>query len=42
MAFENNEPLLLYKPDDRASKAYSKLVDELFEKKKLFNSKRKF
>ncbi|NWG28576.1 MAG: ParA family protein [Ignavibacteriaceae bacterium] len=41
MAFENNEPLLLYKPDDRASKAYSKLVDELFERKSLFHSKRK-
>lgn len=41
LAVENNEPLLLFKPDDRASKAYSKLVDELFERKNLFNSKRK-
>lgn len=40
-AFENNEPLLLFKPEDRASKAYSNLVDELLERKNLFNLKRK-
>lgn len=40
-AFENNKPLLLYNPDDRASKAYLKVADELFERKNLFNSKRR-
>jgi len=40
-AYENNKPLLIYKPDDRASKAYLKVADELFERKSLFNSKSK-
>ena len=40
-AFENNKPLLVFKPDDRASKAYVKVADELFERKGLFNSKKK-
>lgn len=40
-AFENNEPLLLFNPEDRASKSYIKLVDELIERKYLLNSQRK-
>lgn len=40
-ALEENKPLLLYSPEDRASKAYIRVVDELFERKNLFNSKRK-
>jgi len=40
-AFENDTPLLIYKPEDRASKAYAKVADEIFERKSLFNSKRK-
>ena len=40
-AFEENKPLLVYKPEDRAAKAYIKLADELFERKTLFNAKRK-
>jgi len=40
-AFESNVPLLVFKPDDRASKAYLKLADELFERKNLFTLKRK-
>lgn len=39
-AFEENKPLLVYKPDDRAAKAYIKVADELFERKTLFNCKR--
>jgi chromosome partitioning protein len=40
-AFELGRPLLVYKPDDRAAKAYVNLADELFERKSLFSSKRK-
>lgn len=40
-AFESGTPLLVYKPEDRASKAYLKLADELFERKNLFTLKRK-
>jgi chromosome partitioning protein len=40
-ALEENIPLLSYKPDDRAAKAYIKAADELFERKSLFNTKRK-
>jgi chromosome partitioning protein len=40
-AFESRVPLLIFKPDDRASKAYLKLADELFERKNLFSLKRK-
>lgn len=40
-AFEIGEPLFVYKPDDRAAKAYTKLADELFERKSLFSTKRK-
>ena len=40
-ALDENKPLLIFKPDDRASKAYIKLADELFERKNLFNHKRK-
>lgn len=40
-ALEENKPLLIYSPEDRASKAYIKVADELFERKNLFNSKRK-
>ena len=40
-ALEENIPLLNFKPDDRAAKAYIKAADELFERKNLFNSKRK-
>ena len=40
-ALDENIPLLIYKPDDRASKAYVKAADELIERKNLFNSKRK-
>ncbi|MCW9066688.1 MAG: hypothetical protein OQJ78_10365, partial [Ignavibacteriaceae bacterium] len=40
-ALDENKPLLIYKPDDRAAKAYIKVADELFERKNLFNSKRK-
>lgn len=40
-ALEENIPLLIYKPDDRAAKAYIKAADELIERKNLFNSKRK-
>ena len=38
-ALEENKPLLIYQPEDRASKAYIKAADELFERKNLFNSK---
>lgn len=41
-AFELGKPLLVHKPDDRAAKAYNKLADELFERKNLFSTKRKF
>ena len=40
-AFSNGKPLLVYKPEDRAAKAYIKLADELFERKNLFSFKRK-
>lgn len=40
-ALEEGKPLLIYKPDDKAAKAYIKVADELFERKDLFNSKRK-
>lgn len=40
-ALNENKPLLIYNPDDRAAKAYIKVADELFERKNLFNSKRK-
>jgi chromosome partitioning protein len=40
-AFELGKPLLVFKPDDRAAKAYTKLADELFERKSLFSTKRK-
>jgi len=40
-AFNNGKPLLVYKPEDRAAKAYIKLADELFERKNLFSTKRK-
>jgi len=40
-AADKNEPLLTYKSEDRAAKAYIKVADELFERKNLFNSKRK-
>ena len=40
-AVEEKSPLLIYKPDDRAAKAYVKVADELFERKSLFNTKRK-
>lgn len=40
-AFDHGKPLLVYKPDDRAAKAYIKLADELFERKNLFSLKRK-
>jgi chromosome partitioning protein len=40
-ASEENKPLLIYKPEDRAAKAYIKAADELFERKSLFNSKGK-
>jgi len=40
-ALDENKPLLIYKPDDRAAKAYIKVADELFERKNLFNSKGK-
>jgi chromosome partitioning protein len=40
-AFDKGIPLLAYKPEDRAAKAYIKLADELFERKSLFISKRK-
>ena len=40
-ALEENKPIMIYKPDDRAAKAYIKVADELFERKNLFNSKRK-
>lgn len=40
-AFENGIPLIIYKPEDRAAKAYIKLADELFERKNLFGLKRK-
>lgn len=40
-AFDSNIPLLVFAPDDRASKAYIKLADELFERKNLFVLKRK-
>lgn len=40
-AFDSNVPLIIYAPDDRASKAYIKLADELFERKNLFALKRK-
>lgn len=40
-AFEENKPLLVFDPEDRAAKAYIKVADELFERKSLFNSKRK-
>ena len=40
-AFELGNPLLVYKPDDRAAVAYLKLVDELYERNYLFSTKRK-
>jgi chromosome partitioning protein len=40
-AFNLGKPLLVFKPDDRAAKAYIKLADELFERKNLFSLKRK-
>jgi len=40
-ALEENKPLLIFNQDDRAAKAYIKVADELFERKNLFNSKRK-
>jgi len=40
-AFDSSIPLLVFAPDDRASKAYIKLADELFERKDLFGLKRK-
>jgi chromosome partitioning protein len=40
-AFELGKPLLAFKPDDRAAKAYIKLAEELFERKNLFSLKRK-
>jgi len=40
-AFEIGTPLMVYKPEDRAAKAYVKLADELFERKNLFSVKRK-
>lgn len=40
-AFELGKPLLIFKPDDRAAKAYIKLAEELFERKNLFSLKRK-
>jgi len=40
-AFNNGKPLLVYKPEDRAAKAYLRLAEELIERKSLFNSKRK-
>ncbi len=40
-AYESSIPLLVFKPDDRASKSYMKLADELFERKNLFGLKRK-
>jgi chromosome partitioning protein len=40
-AFELGKPLLVYKSDDRAAKAYIKLAEELFERKNLFSIKRK-
>ncbi|MCU0415229.1 MAG: ParA family protein [Ignavibacteriaceae bacterium] len=40
-AFELGKPLLVFKPDDRAAKAYIKLAEELFERKNLFSLKRK-
>jgi len=40
-AFEESKPLMIYNPEDRAAKAYIKVADELFERKSLFNSKRK-
>jgi chromosome partitioning protein len=38
-ALEENKPLLIYQPEDRAAKAYIKAADELIERKNLFNSK---
>ena len=40
-ALNENKPLLIFDPDDRASRAYLKAADEFFERKNLFNSKRK-
>jgi chromosome partitioning protein len=40
-ALEESKPLLIYKPDDKAAKAYIKVADELFERKNLFDSERK-
>jgi len=40
-AFELGKPLLVFKPDDQAAKAYIKLAEELFERKNLFSLKRK-
>ncbi len=40
-AYESGVPLLVFKPDDRASKSYIKLADELFERQNLFTLKRK-
>jgi len=40
-AFDHGKPLLIYKPEDRAAKAYIKLADELFERKNLFSLKRR-
>lgn len=40
-AFAHNKTLLAFKPDDRATKAYLKLAEELSERKNLFSFKRK-
>lgn len=40
-AFDAGSPLLVYKPEDRAAKAYSKLAEELYERNYLFSTKRK-
>lgn len=40
-ALEENKPLLIYNSEDRASKAYIRVADELIVRKNLFNSKRK-
>ena len=40
-AAAKNKPLLIYKPNDKAAKAYLRLTDEISERKLLFNSREK-
>lgn len=40
-AATKNKPLLIYKPNDKAAKAYLRLADEISERKLLFNSRGK-